>query len=703
MTDIATSSNWRADNAMWLGLSLEHLRLQLSRRALWLNRPLVEGLRPADWLLTAQGAERERQFFAGHAAAASIDKLLAEQGARLNAHEACMREASRPPALRVLAESVGLSPFEEKLLLLAAAPSLDGAFGRGFCELQDDPRRAYATLHLALSVFVDDPVERVLAADCLMPTRPLRLLRLLDVDDAEAEPILTRRLMIDERIADFIRGVNRVDVRLAPFLTEVRAGLSSAAIERAAERAAEAIAADDTRWTTVNLLGSVSGGAREVAARACARLDTGLSAVKVVGLGPLPPAERAAILALLGREALIGGYALLIDADGIEPRSATAALVDEMITRVAATLFVVSGERWPTEHGMHVLPVVKPTRVEQCALWRTALEGRVHTVNGEIETIVQQFDFGPPAIAAAVSRADSSGADKISGADLWRSCREQSSHDLDSLAQRIAPCYGWGDIVVPDEVRAQLRELASQVMQRGRVYEAWGFGAKLGRGRGITALFSGPSGTGKTMSAEVLANELDLDLYRIDLAGVVSKYIGETEKNLQRVFDAAERSGAILFFDEADALFGTRTEVRDSHDRYANVEINYLLQRMEDYKGLAILATNRRAALDGAFMRRLRFVIEFPFPGAADRRRIWEQVFPERAETHGIEYAFLSRLDLTGGNIRSIAVNAAFLAAAERAAIGMPHVMRAAAREYTKLARPVNAADFGSYLSMVRS
>jgi SpoVK/Ycf46/Vps4 family AAA+-type ATPase len=199
------------------------------------------------------------------------------------------------------------------------------------------------------------------------------------------------------------------------------------------------------------------------------------------------------------------------------------------------------------------------------------------------------------------------------------------------------------------------------------------------------------------MAAEILAAHLELDLYRIDLAGVVSKYIGETEKNLRRVFAAAERSGAILFFDEADALFGTRTEVRDSHDRYANVEINYLLQRMEDYTGLAILATNRRAALDGAFLRRLRFAIDFPFPGPDDRRQIWERVFPPQAALDGIEYALLSRLELTGGSIRSIAINAAFLAAAEQAPIRMPHLGRAAMREYTKLSKPISAAEFGAY------
>jgi len=344
---------------------------------------------------------------------------------------------------------------------------------------------------------------------------------------------------------------------------------------------------------------------------------------------------------------------------------------------------------------------VRPSRLEQRTLWRTALQPHASSVNGEIDAITQQFDFGSDAIADVVSRV-ARGGSEISARALWAACREQTGAALDDLARRIPPSYGWDDIVVSDDVRAQLRELAAQVQQRSRVYESWGFGAQLGRGRGITALFAGPSGTGKTMAAEILAATLELDLYRIDLAGVVSKYIGETEKNLRRVFDAAERSGAILFFDEADALFGNRTEVRDSHDRYANLEINYLLQRMEDYSGLAILATNRRTALDTAFLRRLRFVIDFPFPAADDRRRIWERVFPAQAEVDGLEMALLSNLDLSGGNIRSIAVNAAFLAAAEQVPIGMPHVVRAAAREYVKLQKPIGVAEFGPYYAMAR-
>jgi SpoVK/Ycf46/Vps4 family AAA+-type ATPase len=229
--------------------------------------------------------------------------------------------------------------------------------------------------------------------------------------------------------------------------------------------------------------------------------------------------------------------------------------------------------------------------------------------------------------------------------------------------------------------------------QRSRVYEEWGFGDSAVRGLGISALFAGPSGTGKTMAAEVLARELCLDLYCIDLSQVVSKYIGETEKNLRCVFDAAEGGGAILLFDEADALFGKRSEVRDSHDRYANIEVSYLLQRMETYRGLAILTTNLKNALDPAFLRRLRFVVTFPFPDAAERAEIWRRAFPARTPTERLDQARLARLNIAGGNIRNIALHAAFLAADAGQPVGMAHVLRAARGEYVKLEKTLTEAE----------
>ena len=241
---------------------------------------------------------------------------------------------------------------------------------------------------------------------------------------------------------------------------------------------------------------------------------------------------------------------------------------------------------------------------------------------------------------------------------------------------------------------ALMHQIAGQVRERHKVYEQWGFSQTMNRGFGISALFAGESGTGKTMAAEVIANDLQLNLYRIDLSAVVSKYIGETEKNLRKVFDAAERGGAILFFDEADALFGKRSEVKDSHDRYANIEINYLLQRMEAFSGLAILATNMKTALDSAFMRRLRFVVNFPFPGVKERQQIWEKALPPQTPRRGLDYARLARLNISGGNIHSIALNAAFIAAQNGQTVTMPVVVAAARVEMRKLEKPISDAEF---------
>ncbi|MEV7028528.1 ATP-binding protein, partial [Kitasatospora sp. NPDC093558] len=299
-----------------------------------------------------------------------------------------------------------------------------------------------------------------------------------------------------------------------------------------------------------------------------------------------------------------------------------------------------------------------------------------------------QFGLELPAIraAAAVSDGDPSAA--------WRACRIRTRPRLDSLAQRLEPKVTWDDIVLPGAGRSALERIADQVAHRTTIYETWGFGERITRGLGVAALFAGPSGSGKTMAAEVLAHHLRLDLYRIDLSAVVSKYVGETEKNLRRLFDAAEDGGAILFFDEADALFGKRSEVRDAHDRYANIEVNYLLQRMEAYRGLAVLATNLRSALDGAFLRRLRFVVEFEFPGPEQRRSIWAKAFPDAAPRDGLDLDRLARLQASGGMIRNIAVNAAFLAASAGTPITMPHVLSAARGEFEKLELPMTERDF---------
>ena len=264
------------------------------------------------------------------------------------------------------------------------------------------------------------------------------------------------------------------------------------------------------------------------------------------------------------------------------------------------------------------------------------------------------------------------------------------------MARKITPEYKWGDIVLPADRLEQLREVCNHVKYRDRVYGKWGFGRKLSLGKGLSVLFAGPSGTGKTMAAEIIAGELGLDLYKIDLSTVVSKYIGETEKNLSRIFIEAETSNAILFFDEADALFGKRSEVKDSHDRYANIENGYLLQRMEEYEGVVILATNFRKNMDEAFVRRLHFTVEFPFPNEEDRRRIWERIWPQDTpKSSALNLDFMARrFELTGGNIRNIALASAFLAADNRNMVDMTHLLHATKREYQKMGKVVSESEF---------
>jgi SpoVK/Ycf46/Vps4 family AAA+-type ATPase len=347
------------------------------------------------------------------------------------------------------------------------------------------------------------------------------------------------------------------------------------------------------------------------------------------------------------------------------------------------------------------LDVNKPSTAEQQSLWRDALGPLAQELNGQIKTLTSQFDLGTQGIRAAsaeVLEGLSQGREEAPGAVLWEACRAQSRPRLDDLAQRIEPAAVWDELVLPELQRQVLREIAVHVRQRSKVYETWGFTTKGTRGLGISALFAGASGTGKTMAAEVLAGELRLDLYRIDLSQVVSKYIGETEKNLRRVFDAAEEGGAILLFDEADALFGKRSEVKDSHDRYANIEVSYLLQRMEAYRGLAILTTNMKNALDTAFLRRIRFIVQFPFPDAAQRAEIWRRIFPADTPTEDLKVDKLARLNVAGGNIRNIALNAAFLAAEAGEPVGMTHLLRAARSEYSKLEKPLTETEIGGWV-----
>jgi ATP-dependent 26S proteasome regulatory subunit len=319
----------------------------------------------------------------------------------------------------------------------------------------------------------------------------------------------------------------------------------------------------------------------------------------------------------------------------------------------------------------------------------TTLSSRFRLTPGQIAEVIQDTLGGDRRCATAET--------KPTLEELFGAARSRSGDKLGKMTRRVVPNYTWKDIVLPPDQLAQLREICSQAKLRHVVYDNWGFDRRLSLGKRLNILFAGPPGTGKTMAAEVIAKDLGLYLYKIDLSQVVSKYIGETEKNLDRIFTAAENSNAILFFDEADALFGKRSEVKDSHDRYANIEIGYLLQKMEEYEGIAILATNLRQNLDEAFVRRIQNIVEFPFPAVEQRQRIWEVTFPEETPLgEDLDFRLLARaVKLAGGNIKNIAVIAAFYAAADGGVIGMPHITRACFREYQKLGQTWSGVELG--------
>lgn len=393
------------------------------------------------------------------------------------------------------------------------------------------------------------------------------------------------------------------------------------------------------------------------------------------------------------RESLLMSLALYIDVNGVI--DAEKIHLKRFLEHCSGVIFI-DKEDSKTESGRHriAFEIDKPTPEEQEQLWIEALQGHANCAPARL---AEQFSFSQNEIYLIARTVLSEHSENESALDdpLWQACRIAARAGMEQLAQRIDAKADGDQLVLPPEQKALLHQITDQVAQRNRVYDDWGFREQMNRGLGINALFAGESGTGKTMAAEVIANALKLDLFRIDLSAVVSKYIGETEKNLRKLFDAAEDSGAILFFDEADALFGKRSEVKDSHDRYANIEINYLLQRMEAYRGLAILATNMKSALDKAFVRRLRFIVNFPFPSVEERKEIWEKVFPSDTPVdESLDYERMAKLNLTGGSILNIALNAAFLAAQEGKSVTMPLVLNAARTEFKKLERPAKESDF---------
>ena len=581
-------------------------------------------------------------------------------------------EMSPPPALETICKLFGLSNFERGILLLCAGVELDSKFAALCAQVNGDPRRDYPTFSLALGALPEPHWS------ALTPAAPLRRWRLIEVLPGQN---LTRSLLkIDERVLHYLTGLNQLDERLVSLVEPVVHTEDLVDSHRAIAEEIAAVLGQGRPLPAIQLGGIDPVAKRAVATASCAAVGLNLHAIAGQRL-PADSRELETFIRLWEREAALGASAVLLECDDAENQLA----VTRFIEHAGGVLFVSSRERRrPGVRASVNFDVAKPTRDEQRLVWKNA------GVNGQMESLAAQFDLSAGSIRAAAAKA-------VAPDKLWHECRLQARPRLDDLAQRIETRASWSELVLPAAQLTLLRELSAHVRRRDQVYETWGFAEKNARGLGISALFAGASGTGKTLAAEVLANELRLDLYRIDLSQVVSKYIGETEKNLRRVFDAAEAGSAVLLFDEADALFGKRSEVKDSHDRNANIEVSYLLQRMESYRGLAILTTNMKDSLDPAFLRRIRFVVQFPFPDAAERIEIWRRMFPAQTPVDGLDVARLAKLHVAGGNIRNIALNAAFLAADADEPVRMKHLLHAARTECVKIEKPLTNAEIGGW------
>jgi hypothetical protein len=694
---------WLAANDQYLATTLEWLRERLNHMAAANSRDGAAG-RDIPTPAPARPRSLRDRIFRSDVNSTGAPPLPPPQGGAdaaasargaipLAAPQVETVTAERPPALVQLADRLGLSEFERHTLVLCAAMELDTRMGSLCANAQATVSRAYPTFALALALF-DQP-----SWDVLSPERPLRYWRLIEINQPGAQPLINSALKADERIVNYIKGLNYLDDRLAPLVAPVIH--HDAPLPPSQARAADDLVAwlrareHGSRMPLIQLLGSDSQSKLTIVGHALASLDLTLYRIALDAL-PTQTADQETFVRLWQRESALLPIALYVDASQAE-RSGNlhAPAAQRLFARSTGVMFLDTREPWQELGRDSIsLDIAKPTPAEQHAAWAAVLGG----AGGELPArLAGQFNLDIARIRAIAADAlarlpeDQTGAATV----VWDLCASHARPALDQLAQRLEPKSKWDDLELPAAEKALLRQIVKQVKGRTVVYDDWGFRERMNRGLGISALFAGESGTGKTMAAEVMADELRLPLYRIDLSAVVSKFIGEMEKNLRKLFDAAEDGGAILFFDEADALFGKRSEVKDSHDRYANIEINYLLQRMEAYGGLAILATNMRSAMDDAFVRRLRFIVNFPFPGIAERKAIWEHVFPPDTPLADIDFQRLARLNLTGGSIHNIALNAAFLAAqADPQEVTMPIILEAARNEFRKLEKPINDADF---------
>jgi hypothetical protein len=637
------------------------------------------------------------------------------------------RAAGVPLPLEIARERFRLTPFETECVLVCLAPEIDARYQKLFGYLNDDVTRKYPTTQLLLATLCPQDASGR-CRRLLLPSAPLFQGGLLGfVDEGAALSQLGRCLRLEPGVAQFLLEDVQADFELQPVwlyreypaLAEGLWADGNVGRLDQALRAYLATPVAERERLVIALSGRAGSGRRQAVEAACAGNGLGLIPIDCRRLLRQPRPDE--LLAKAFRDSLLHAAPLLLahfeavleDRErGPELRFALERNLEE---RGWIVFLSFEGENalpgWFARHHFIEINFPEPSQTDRRARWMgllTTHAGLAAETAGLIaEALSAKFRMTVGQTAQAFQRA-SQNVPQHSPPDMWsallhRHAAQVCTPQLGELAQRLKPLYRWNQLVLPARQMELVRFIARHVQYRRQVMEEWRFETLRSRGRGCAALFSGPSGTGKTMAAEVVANELQMDIYRIDLAGVVSKYIGETEKNLARIFREAEHSDAILFFDEADALFGKRSEVKDAHDRYANIEINYLLQQIENYEGLAILATNLRQHLDEAFLRRIHIVVEFPMPSVEHRLRIWRQSFPPEAPlAPDVDFQFMARqFDFAGGNIANVCLSAALLAAEQGGPIAMRHVIQATRRELEKVGKRSAPDEFGPYANVL--
>jgi len=615
-----------------------------------------------------------------------------------------------------------LTPFEKNCLLVCLASEIDPKYEKLYAYLQDDVTKKIPTIGLIDRLLGNSFSERLHIHAIFHPSAPLLKFKLLSFVSQHEIPFPSKALKLDDQIKNFMIGVRFLDARIAGISWITTPGTVDEgviALDEQHDQMRRAAMQHFSNKETVdkNLImffyGPKGGGKKTFAKAICD--DLGLPLI-VADLEKITEEESLReTVWLLSREAVLHSSALCLD--GIDRFSGLntqhlEALLHSIQAFSKLTFLLAKSSTLPrgalADHVFVDLKFTIPDETMRKHLWKWYLEKYCDAGDSQdIEALAGKFRFTPGQIRDAASAAGNMAHCFSSGNSFYENlhdvCRNMSHSNLSRLAGKTDAKRTWDDIILAPNQLAHMKEICDQAKFRKVVYGDWGYGKKLSIGKGLAILFSGPPGSGKTLAAEIIAGELQLHLYKIDLSRVVDKYIGETEKNLNRIFSEAERSNAVLFFDEADALFGKRSETKDSHDRYANIEVGYLLQRIEEYEGIVILATNLVNNMDEAFQRRMNFIIQFPFPDVKDRERIWKHIYPQNAPlSNDVDFMFLAeKLKICGGNIKNISLASAFFAAREKTSIGMKEIMMAARREYQKMGKPLVPGDFVPYADLL--